>query len=157
MGCVSEMCRLNRPAARGLSRGWFGNRPDVGRDEGDGRFAAVVNVVSESYEVRVVTELRIVRDVAAGRACVPAPAACEIAWIRGLRPTKEEVGIREIRVEGDRTIEPAVALRVPLDLGITGRQGGGRAGKGPEVGRAQQGEIAAVVHPDQLIDKFDVS
>ena len=157
MGCVGEVRHRYGSAAVGLTRGRFGDGRDVGRDERKRGVAAVVDVGSEDHKVRVMAELRIVGNVGAGRARVTAPAACEVGWIRGLRPTKQEIGVRQIRIEGDRSVQPPVPLGVPLDLGITGGQAGGRTCEGPEVGRAHQCEIAPVIHTDQLIDHLHVS
>ena len=101
------------------------------------------------------TEFWIVLEVAACGAPVTAPAAYEIAWIRGLRPPKKEVIVA--RSESDRTVKPAVGLRVPLNLWITGREAGWHSGKGPEIGHAQAGKIGAVVHAYELVDHFHVT
>ena len=156
MGGVAEVSRRHRPAARGLGGGWFGNGPDVSGDERKRSFGAVIDIGPDDHEVRVVAELRVVGDVGPDRSRITTPATCEVTRIRRLRPSEKEVVVGQAGIEGDRRIEPAVALRVPLDLGITGREAGWHRGEGPEVGRAQEGQVAPVVHPDHLIHKLQV-
>ena len=154
---VTEEGGGHRPAAGGLAGGWFGHGPDVGRDEGKRRLAAVVDIRSDHHKVRVVTKLWVVRDVAAGRGCVTAPAPCQVARVRGFRPSEKQVVVRQRRVEGDRRVEPAVALWIPLDLRVAGRQAGRHGREGPKVGRAQQGQVAPIVDGDDLIDELHVA
>src|ERR1700674_113431 len=105
--------------------------------------------------MRVVAELWVVLDVVAGGDPVVAPTAGQVARIRGLGPTEHDVVVA--RREADLRVKKAVGLSVPLDLWIGTRDAGRHSDETREIGRAEKGEIRAVVHADHLVHHLDIA
>src|ERR1700674_360608 len=103
----------------------------------------------------VVAELWVVFDVVAAADPVVTPTDGQVARIRGLGPTEHDVVVA--RGEADLRVKKAVGLRVPLDLWIGARDARRHSDETREIGRAEKGEIGAVVHADHLVHHLDVA
>src|SRR2546426_5240052 len=113
-------------AARRVACKRLGDRPQVGGDEGVGWQRIAVDVATDRDEVGVVPKLGIVVQAAPGADAVAAPAAWQVARVGGLGPAEEHVVVACL--EPDQGVDPAVRLRIPLDLHIRR----GQAGRGPD-------------------------
>src|SRR6266566_3545018 len=109
----------------------LGDRPHVGGDEGVGRQRIAVDVATDRDEVGVVPQLGIVVQAAPGADAVAAPAAWQVGRVGGLRPAEEHVVVACL--EPDQGVDPAVRLRVPLDLDIRCGEAGGGSDKTRQV------------------------
>src|SRR5207245_321915 len=139
--------------AAGVSRCRLGQRPDVGGHEGKARRPVIVFIGADQQIVVVVAELRVILEQVRREDAVMAPAVNQVAGVGRLRPAKQQVVVAAGK--GNGGIQPAVALRVPLHLWITGADARGCSGEGPEVGVAAAVQ-APVVDTHQVVDHFDV-